>query len=135
MVCNRNLRTEQMTSVDLARDYAKRMVDREAAGTGDVKEAMHRIEAMTGFSFSTLWNLRYRPPKTIDRDVFRHLYKAYLKVCDHHLAALVHEIKTDVTRGADDADDDLVVEAEAMAQKLKAARARVSARRSGGYGR
>lgn len=141
MVCKENLRTEQMTCVDLGRDsvklarsYAKRMVDREAAESGDIGTAMRRIETITGFPFSTLWGLRYRPPKTIDRDVFRHLRKAYLKVCARQIASLMHDIEADAIQGTDDADDDLVVEAEAVAAKLKAAVAKEN-QRTGGRGR
>lgn len=141
MVCKENLRIEQMTCVDLGRDsvniargYADRMVEREKAEAGDIESAMRRIETATGFPFSVLWGLRYRPPKTIDRDVFKHLRRAYLKVCARQIASLMREMEADAIQGTDDAEDDLVVEAEAVAAKLKAAMAKES-QRTGGRGR
>jgi hypothetical protein len=123
MVCKRSLRTDQMTSVDLASDYAKRMVLREAKGPGDVEDAMRRIESMTGIGFSTLWSLRYRPPKTICHDKFQRIREAYLSLCERQLSSLRHELEIEATRGRSDAFVDLVDEAEAVAAKLKAARA------------
>lgn len=122
MIRKRNLRTAQMTSVDLARNYADRLVLREARGPGDMEEAMRRVEAKTGIGFSTLWGLRYRPPKTIDVSVFQRVRGAYLALCERQLATLKHELEVEATRGDSDAFADLVDEAEALVAKLKAAR-------------
>lgn len=122
MVCKRSLRTDQMSSVHVASDYANRMVLREAKGPGDVEDAMRRIEAATGIGFSTLWGLRYRPPKTIDHDKFKRLREAYFSLCERQLASLKHELEIEAMQGRGDAFCDLVDEAEAVAAKLKAAR-------------
>lgn len=84
---------------------------------------MRRIESMTGIGFSTLWGLRYRPPKTIDHDKFKRIREAYFALCERQMASLRHELELEATQGRGDAFRDLVEEAEAMAAKLQAARA------------
>jgi len=124
MISNRLLRKTKMSSVDMASDYANRMVLREARGPGDTEDAMRRIEARTGIGFSTLWSLRYRKPKTIDVDIFQRIRAAYLSVCERQLATLKHELAVETARGDADAYSDLVAEAEALVEKLKAARSK-----------
>lgn len=124
MISNRTLRKTAMTSVDMASDYANRMVLREARGPGDTEAAMRRVEARTGIGFSTLWSLRYRPPKTIDRDLFQRIKGAYLSLCERQLASLKHELAVETARGTDDDFSDLVAEAENLVAKLKAAQGR-----------
>lgn len=124
MIRNRLLRKTQMSSVDMASDYANRMVLREARGPGDTEEAMRRVEARTGIGFSTLWSLRYRKPKSIDHDLFQRIRSAYLTLCERQLASLKHELAVEAARGDADAYSDLVAEAEALVAKLKAARAK-----------
>lgn len=123
MICKQPLRKTQMSSVEVASGYVNRMVLREARGPGDTEDAMRRVEARTGIGFSTLWSLRYRKPKSIDRDLFQRIRGAYLTLCERQLASLKHELSVEVAQGHADAFEDLVVEAEALVAKLKAARA------------
>lgn len=119
------LELDQMSSVDLAAEYCDRMLKREARGPGDVDDAMRRIEARTGIGYWTLWALRYRRPKQVATDAFQRIRGAYLALCERELRTLEHELALETAKG--DADDfaDLVGEAEALAAKLRAARARL----------
>lgn len=51
--------------VDEARRMARHLIATEAAGPGDIVNAMQRIEARYGVPFSLLKSLRYRTPKDI----------------------------------------------------------------------
>lgn len=129
----KDLISEQvMSSVEVAADYANRMIEREARGPGDTEEAMRRIEARTGVGYWTLWGLRYRRRdlKTIAADQFNRIRAAYLSTCERQLHALQHELALEKARCGDDAFADLVDEAEALVARLK--KARVAASRDGG---
>lgn len=102
MQFKKRLRPEQvMSSVEVAADYANRMIEREARGPGDTEEAMRRIRA------------------------------AYLATCERQLHALQHELALEKARCGDDAFADLVDEAEALVARLKAARGKVGLPASG----
>ena len=119
------LNTEQpMSSVEIAADYANRMIERESRGPGDTEEAMRRIEAKTGVGYWTLWSLRYRRRdlKTIAADQFQRIRTAYLATCERQLHALQHELAVEQARCGNDDFADLVVEAEVLAAKIKAAK-------------
>ena len=86
------LRVEQMTTaVSEAREWAKWLVQRETRGPGDLENAMRRIEARYGISFSTLWSLRYRPPKDIFVSTYELLRSAYLAEHEKQERLLRHE--------------------------------------------
>lgn len=116
------LHSEQaMSSVELAADYANRMIERELHGPGDTELAMRRIEAKTGIGYWTLWNLRYRRRsiKTIAADQFNRIRAAYLATCQRQLSALQLELAREEARGNVDISD-LVAETAALAAKIKA---------------
>ena len=95
MRIKKKLVSEQpMSSVEIAADYASRMVERESRGPGDTEQAMRRIEAKTGVGYWTLWALRYRRRdlKTIAADQFQRIRTAYLATCERQLSALQHEM-------------------------------------------
>jgi hypothetical protein len=120
------LKSEQtMSSVELAADYANRMIEREAHRVGGTEEAMRRVEATTGIGYWTLWSLRYRRRdlKTIAADQFTHIRNAYLATCRRQLAALQHEIEVEEARCGNDAFDDLATKAERLAARLRGAAA------------
>ena len=120
------LKSEQtMSSVELAADYANRMIEREARGSGGTEEAMRRVEATTGIGYWTLWSLRYRRRdlKTIAADQFTRIRNAYLATCQRQLAALQHEIAIEEARCGNDAFEDLARKAEALAARVRVASA------------
>jgi len=113
---------QTMSSVELAADYANRLIEREA-GVGGTEEAMRRVEAKTGIGYWTLWGLRYRRRdlKTIAADQFTRIRNAYLATCQRQLAALQHEIAVEEARCGNDAFADLALEAERLASRLRGA--------------
>lgn len=126
-----------MSSVEIAADYANRMIEREARGPGDTENAMRRIEATTGIGYWSLWSLRYRRRdlKTIAADQFQRIRNAYLATCERQLSALKHELAVEQARNGNDDLSDLVAEAEALAEKIRAARkARLTASASSADG-
>lgn len=91
-MCKKPLHEEQMTSaVSEAREWAKWLVQRETRGPGDLENAMRRLEARYGVPFSTLWALRYRPPKDIFVGVYEALRDAYLAEHEKQERLLRHE--------------------------------------------
>jgi hypothetical protein len=115
---------EPVSTVDLAADYASRLIAQEThALGGDTDEAMRRVEAKYGVGYWTLWGLRYKRPKAVSADLFTRLRGAYLAACERQLANLQHEIAVERARCGHDVDQDLVEEAEALVAKLKARRA------------
>jgi hypothetical protein len=113
---------QTMSSVELAADYANRLIEREA-GSGGTEEAMRRVEAKTGIGYWTLWGLRYRRRdlKTIAADQFTRIRNAYLATCQRQLAALQHEIEIEEARCGNDAFGDLATKAERLAARLRGA--------------
>src|SRR6478736_3059465 len=123
----KQLRPEQpMSLVELAADYANRMIECEAHGPGDTESAMRRIEAKTGIGYWSLWALRYRrrDMKMIAADQYQRIRNAYLATCERQISALQHELAIERARCGDDDPSDLVVEAEDLVARLKAARAK-----------
>jgi hypothetical protein len=67
------LRNCQMTAavfVDLSRSHLEELVQAESRGRGDAGNALRRIATREGISFSTLWVLIYKRPKSVDASVF-----------------------------------------------------------------
>lgn len=121
------LRSAQpMSSVEIAADYANRMIERETRGPGDTEEAMRRIEAKTGVGYWTLWGLRYRRRdlKTIAADQFARIRSAYLATCERQLTALQNELAAEQAKGSDDTLEDLVAQAQSLAAKIRKAKER-----------
>lgn len=112
-----------MSSADVAIDYARKMIQAEARGPGDLEPAMSRLEAKTGIGFWTLRGLWYRRRKLVDNDLLQAVRGAYLSLCERQIASLQHGLSVEAARGGDDLSD-LVAEAEALVAKLKAARAK-----------
>lgn len=120
----KNLELKPVSTVDLAADYATRLVANEThALGGDTDEAMRRIEARYGVGYWTLWSLRYKRPKAVSAEVFTRLRGAYLTACERQIASLQHEMAVERARCGHDVDQDLVAEAEALVAKLRARRA------------
>lgn len=78
-MCKKFLRKSQMTKflVDEAAGWAEVLIKSEARGPCDFGPAMMRIAGRVGVSFSKLWALRYRRPKTIAAEVYFSLREAY----------------------------------------------------------
>lgn len=113
-----------MSSVDLAVDYARKMIQTEARGPGDLDPALARLEAKTGIGYWTLRGLWYGRRKLVDRDLFVRLRGAYLSLCERQVSAIQTDLAFEKARGGDDTLDDLAAEVEALAAKIRAAKTR-----------
>ena len=112
-------RPEQvMSSVDLAIDYARKAVQAEARGPGDLEEAMNRLEAQTGIGYWTWWGLWNKRRKLVDHDLFHRVRGAYLALCQRQIAKAQHELTIEAAKGNEDDLRHLVAEAKALAAKI-----------------
>lgn len=91
-VCKKFLRPAQI--VEDARSVAEKMLEREARCSGDIPNAMERLERRHSLPRRTFWSLRYRPPKRMWADVYLQLKAAYLAECERQQKALDHEFFT-----------------------------------------
>ena len=92
-MCEKSLRSKQMSSafVEEAQDWARRLVQSESRGPGDVDNAMRRLETRYGLPYALLYNLRYRPPRDILVSHFARLQAAYLAECERQQRLFAHE--------------------------------------------
>lgn len=109
-----------MSSTDLAVDYARKLVSREVAGSGDLEAAMRRLEAKTGIGYWTWWGLWNKRRKGVGVDLFSRIRGAYLATCERQIRALQHDLALEKAKGGDDTLADLVAEAESLAAKVAA---------------
>lgn len=114
-------RASPVSAADQAIDFARRAVNAEARGHGDVEDAMHRLAAKTGVGYWTWWGLWNRRRKTADADLLGVIRGAYLLVCQRQLATLQHALAAE-ERQSGNVDADLVAETEALLAKIKARR-------------
>lgn len=79
--------------VDEARRMARHLIATEAAGPGDIVNAMQRIEVRYGVPFSLLKSLRYRTPKDIYMSAWFRLVAAYEAQCERQARRLNAELE------------------------------------------
>jgi hypothetical protein len=76
-MCKLSLRVEQMNPtafVDHAVEMNRRLVSGECRGSGDMENAMRRVEQKYGIPFSASWAFHYRKPKTVAAHIYaRHI--------------------------------------------------------------
>ena len=77
--------------VDDARRMARDLIARETKGSGDLENAMRRLETRYGVPYGFLWNLRYRPPKDLLMGLFLRLQEAYEQQLGEQIKRLEHE--------------------------------------------
>lgn len=111
-----------MMTAEMATEYARKLINSEVRGPGDVESAMHRLEAKTGIGRWTLWGLRYSRRKTVNAELFNQVRGAYLAYCERQLKTLQHELVLERERRGNDDFSDLVAEAETLVAKLKEAK-------------
>lgn len=119
-------RGDHVSSADLAIDYARRLVNAEARGPGDVEPAMHRLEAKVGIGYWTIWGLWHKRRKVVDLDLFNRLRNAYLATCERQITKLQQELEIETVKGGHDDFQDLVAAAESLAAKIKAAKEKLA---------
>lgn len=70
--------------VEDASDWAKALVLSETRCAGDYGNAMRRVARKLGVPFSVIWNLHYRPPKTVAANMFERLGASYAHEYHRH---------------------------------------------------
>lgn len=113
---------KQVTSTDMAIGYARRLIEEETRGTGDLESAMYRLEAKTGIGYWTLWGLWNKRRKQVDADLFTRIRGAYYAACERQLSRLQHDLAIEKALNADDDFEDLVLEAQSLAKRLRLAK-------------
>lgn len=85
-----------------AQEWAAELVHHESRGNGDTENAMRRLETSYGIPWRTFWNLRYRPPVSIDGDILVALYAARRSMQERLMRKLKHDLEiTKRTAGPD----------------------------------
>lgn len=119
-----------VNSVSVATMRVRRLAEMETRGFGDDANALRRLEAMTGIGYWTLHYLRLGKAKTISADLAENIRQAYLTYVSGKVATFQAELAEEKAR-EDDGDAALSVlldEAEELAQKITAAKKRLTAR-------
>jgi hypothetical protein len=93
-----------MTSVDLASDYAERLVKRERVSAGGVDRAIHRVGAEAGVGYRTVWGLWHRRRKTADQETTGRLRAALIRRLEAEVRHLEHELQMVRACGVDPRD-------------------------------
>jgi hypothetical protein len=109
----------EMSSVDVAGGYVRRMVEREARGWGDQTNAQQRLEARYGLPFWALDHLRTGRAKTVEAGLFARIRGAYLDLCERQVERLQHEIAIEKALHEDDTLQDLEREASQLAARIQ----------------
>jgi hypothetical protein len=130
-LANDNLKGEAkaMLSTDaftpeMAAAYARKMVERESRGNGDQMNALERVGrdvGLTARSLRRLINGEMSDPRV---SLFSRIRTAYLRLCEREIAKLMNEIAADKARYGNAAFEDLDSEVAALAEKVRAAKAR-----------
>jgi hypothetical protein len=88
---------------------AKEMVKLESEGSGDTDNAMRRLSDRHKLPYQLLWNLRFRPPKSIAYDLVLFIDEAYRKECRKAGAKLMVEAEAALNEEALNAIDRTIV--------------------------
>ena len=114
----------QMSAVDTAKCYVRKMVERECRGWGDQRTALHRIGRLYGISTHALERLRSGRAKSVDAGLLAVIRSAYLDLCERQVAKLRQEIATERVMGCDSMADieTETVRLAALIAQAKAAR-------------
>lgn len=80
-----------MSGVADARHWANELVRRESRGSGDLENAMRRLESKYGIPWRIFWSLRFRPPTDVMVGIYLQLAAAYQAECERQQRLLDHE--------------------------------------------
>jgi hypothetical protein len=114
-VCKNPLRravVTDVTAVDQAVSWAKRLTHSESRGPGDMENAWRRLEAKYGIPWRSFWSLRYRRPSEIAASIYLRLQAAYEAECERVLRRAQHELT--LTKAKAGINHAVVAEAEAL---------------------
>lgn len=123
---------QKMSTAD-ASEYARRLVDGESRGHGDIEGALHRLEQRYGVGRWQLAHLRSGKAKSCEMGLFLRLRAAYLDMCQRKLTRLQHDLAIEEAKGGGTDDlADLEHEAAALAAKIEAKKAALRLKASNG---
>ena len=125
MLLSKNRVPVEPMSIDAASDYATRLLADELRSPADLQGALRRIEQRYGLSPNTIEHLRKGRAKTCDLGLFGRLRAAYLDSCARQVAKLQHQIAFEKATQSDDILTGLEAEAQALAAKIAAHKARL----------
>lgn len=117
-------------TIEAASNYASQLLDLEQRGSSDTDGALFRLEQRYGLSPNQILHLRSRRAKSCDVSLFARLQAAYLDLCERQVTKLQHEIAVTRATVSDDTLEDLVAEADRLAQKIRARKAGLRLSRS-----
>lgn len=112
-----NLKSIVRSYVPKCRSMAKQMVRLESVGPGDTDNAMLRLATRHGLPYRLFWNLRFRPPKSIDFGMVVKLALAYRAECERHAKGLMRQVE-DIEDGG--VDDNAFIETIVVAARVAA---------------
>ena len=108
----------EVSTVETASAYVKRMVERETKGWGDQENALTRLEARYGLPFWSMDHLRTGRAESVEAGLFQRIRAAYLDLCERQVAKLQHEIAIEKAIQGDDSMEDLAREAETLLARI-----------------
>lgn len=109
-----------MSAVDLAADYAERLVKRERIAAGGLDRAMHNVSVETGIGYWSIWSLWHGRRKRADVETTGKLRAALLRRLAAEVRHLEHELQMVRASGVDPRDDQ-ISEIEADLAKARSA--------------
>ena len=117
-------------TVDAATDYAQFIhadIASRARSDDELDWAYDQFERQHGVGRWTIEHLRKKKAKGCDIGVFARLQMAYLDICERKAARLANVIAIEKAKG-DDTNSDIAAELEAILAKVRARKARLTAR-------
>lgn len=102
--------------------YARKLVTREAAGSGDFTNAMERVGRRCGMTGRAMRRLINGETKDPGLRVFARVRSAYLDLCARQIAQLQAELDADKARYGDAAFADIEDEVSTLVAKLQRAK-------------
>ncbi|MGN7962163.1 hypothetical protein [Brucella sp. 22210] len=110
-----------MSSCEMAGEYVRGMLEKEAKGWGDNASALQRLSRRYGLSYWTLNNLRIGRSKTVDASIYQRIRSAYLDICERQIARLQHELELEKAVNGDADMEDFEREASQLLAKVREA--------------
>jgi hypothetical protein len=105
-----------MSSLDVATDYAERLVERERRATGKLNVAMDNVAAGAGLSRWTFWGLWHRRRKTTTDEVVCGLRGLLIRQIQAEIGHLEHEVSILIQTGARPDDRDILAAQTTLAK-------------------
>ena len=109
-----------MTSLDVAQDYARSLVRREANTSGGIENALRRVGERSGVGYWSMWALFHKRRKTVDADTLGRLRGAMIRQLETEVRHLEHELQILRSAGSDPRDSEIAAVAADLAKARQA---------------